>query len=102
MMLRSISKSKRAGHPSKRPRSSKPGRMLLFAGRVKRALKRNSAVPSRRRDLSLIGDLAELELRVFRLRHALNALVSTPRSRTRRQPFDQRLMALVSEIDSAH
>lgn len=78
----------------------KTGRMVRFANRVEDALRRNDALPSRESDCSLIGDLAELELRVARLQHALKNLVAGSRAKAARESFENRLVQLTSEIDA--
>jgi hypothetical protein len=80
----------------------KVGRMVRFAGRLEQALERNNALPVRKRDRSLIGDFAELELRVARLQRALRAIVATSRARVGREPFESRLVQLASEVDAVH
>jgi hypothetical protein len=84
------------GHPSSR----NAVRMMRFAGRLEQALERSNSLPSRRSDHSLIGDLAELDLRVARLQRALRAVVATPRAKADREPFENRLVQLASEVDA--
>jgi len=78
----------------------KVGRMVQFANRLADVLQRNDAMPARERDRSLIGDLAELELRVARLQRALRNLVASPRSKAARELFENRLLHLASEVDA--
>ena len=81
-------------------RSKRRGRMPRYADRVDRVLKVNDAIPKRRSDLSLIGDLAHLEWRLHLLRLALTRFVGLPKNQGRSPTFEMRLMELVSEIDT--
>ena len=88
--------------PTGKRRARGRGQMIAFANRVEKSLSHHDALPRRKKDRCIIGDLAELDLRLFRLRRILDALVAGPKSVADRRPFDQRLMALAAEIDSAH
>ena len=85
---------------SKHRGPQKVGRMVRFADRVEQTLARNDALPARVSDRSLIGDLADLELRVARLQRSLRTFVASPRSRAGREPFENRLIQLASEVDA--
>jgi hypothetical protein len=78
----------------------KVGRMVRVAEKLEQALRRNNALPTRNSDHCLIGDLAELELRVTRLNRALRAVIATPRARVGREPFEHRLVQLAAEVDA--
>lgn len=78
----------------------KVGRMVRFANRVEQTLARNDALPARVSDRSLIGDLADLELRVARLQRSLRTFVASPRAKAGREPFENRLIQLASEVDA--
>src|SRR5437867_382117 len=92
------STKRRASHSA--IRRERQGRMPRFAKRVERVLQANDAVPKRRSDLSVIGDLAHLEWRIHLLSAALNRFVKLPKLRARSPIFETRLMELVSEIDT--
>jgi hypothetical protein len=76
------------------------GRMPRFANRVERVLLANDAVPKRRSDRSLIGDLAHLDWRLHLLSAALTRFIGLPKWRGQSPLFETRLMELVSEIDT--
>jgi hypothetical protein len=86
------------------PQRPRPGatasRMVAFAHRVERSLVSNHAMPSRDRDRSLIGDLADLEWRSAVLWHAIQTFARPKRRGTESDDFDARLMMLYSAVDS--
>ena len=77
---------------------SQAGRMPRFAKRVTRALRSHSAYPTRIRDRSLIGDLAELEWRTHLLKQALLDFVATNPPRGPASSFEKRLLRLAGQV----
>ena len=85
----------------RKPRGQrKIGHMPRFAKRIEKVLHANTAIPNRRSDRSLIGDLAHLDWRLVLLERALVRFVSLPKHRPHSPVFETRLMELVSEVES--
>ena len=84
----------KAGRP---PKKSSASRMVSFAKRLEQTMVANNALPARRGDLTLIGDLADLEWRTAVL---WQAICDFAKSGQRNGEFDARLMMLHSSVDS--
>jgi hypothetical protein len=85
---------------ARRPRrNATSSRMVEFAQRVERCLLAQGAMPTRRQDRSLIGDLADLEWRTALLWQAVENLARSNRN-TSSDEFDARLMILHSSVDA--
>jgi len=76
------------------------GRAVRVANRVEQTLKRYEAMPRRRTDLALIGDLAVLELHSLQLSKAIRAFAATPSSKQGRRTFEERLLDLQAQLDN--
>ena len=76
------------------------GCMVCFGNTLEKSLARNRALPKRRSDRSLIGDLGDLHARVSRLDRKLNNLVARPGTKGASEPFEIRLLSLASDIDA--
>jgi hypothetical protein len=83
--------SKTAPHP-------KRGCMVCYANDLEKSLKRNQALPRRRSDRSLIGDLGDLHARVTRIGARLDRLLARPGSKAAKEPFEVRLLSVASDI----
>jgi hypothetical protein len=75
------------------------GRALKTANRIAHNLRYFDAMPSRRRDQSLIGDLAVLELHSLQLSRGIRALASRPGSAAGRRTIEDRLIDVYGQLD---
>ena len=78
----------------------KRGCMVCFATDLEKSLKRHDAMPRRRSDLSLIGDLGDLHARVSRLNSKLDRLLARPGSKAAAEPFEARLLSVAADIQA--
>lgn len=85
--------SKGAPHP-------KRGCMVCFANDLEESLQRNDALPRRRSDRSLIGDLGDLHARVSRIGDKLDRLLARPGTKAAQEPFEVRLLSVASDIQA--
>jgi len=76
------------------------GRALRIADRVNQNLKRYDALPKRGNDLSLVGDLAVLELHALQLSRAIRAFAARPTSKQGLRTFEERLLDLQAQLDN--
>ena len=78
------------------------GNLIETANRVHQVLEENEVLPTRKSDLSVIGDLAALSLNVRLLDSALRALLATKRSKAGKRTLEDRLMDLVGQVDDVY
>jgi len=76
------------------------GRAVKTANRVAQTLKRYEAMPKRRNDQALIGDLAVLELHALQLSKAIRAFAASPASQQGHRTIEERLLDLHGQLEN--